>query len=46
MEQQEYFCDRTCQNTTLEVLSQKDASWNGILESFLPGIGTTKITPF
>jgi hypothetical protein len=41
---QGYFCDRICQNDVLEVLSQKDASWNGILEPLFPGIGLTNTT--
>jgi hypothetical protein len=36
-----YFCDGTCQNAVPGVLSQKDASWNGALEPFFPGIGIT-----
>jgi hypothetical protein len=37
---QEYFYDMF-QNAILEVLSQEDASQNGITEPFLPGIGVT-----
>jgi hypothetical protein len=33
-----YFCDETCQNAIPEVLSQKGASQNGILELLFPGM--------
>jgi hypothetical protein len=42
---QGYFCDGTCWNAVPEVLSQRDASCNGIPESFFPCIGITKTTP-
>jgi hypothetical protein len=42
---QGYFCDGKCQNTILEVLSQKDASWKGVPECFLFGIDITNTCP-
>jgi hypothetical protein len=41
----EYLSDGTHWNTISEVLSQKGASQNGILEPFLPGIGAANTTP-
>jgi hypothetical protein len=35
------FCDGTRWNSIPEVLSQKDASWNGVPEPSFPGIGIT-----
>jgi hypothetical protein len=42
---QGYFCDGTCQNAVPEVLSLKDASWNGIPEPFVFGISITNTNP-
>jgi hypothetical protein len=42
---QGYFCDGTRQNAVLELLFQKDARQNGILEPFVPGIDITNTTP-
>jgi hypothetical protein len=39
-----YFCDGTLQNGVPEVLSQKDARWNGVPELF-PGNDITNISP-
>jgi hypothetical protein len=33
-----YFCDGMRRNAALEILSQKDASQNGVPEPFYPGI--------
>jgi hypothetical protein len=41
---QGYFCEGTCQNTIPEVLLQKDARWDTVLELF-PGIDTTNTSP-
>jgi hypothetical protein len=39
------FCDGTHQNAIPEVLSQTDASQNGVLESYFPGTGVTNTIP-
>jgi hypothetical protein len=39
------FCDETHQNAIPEVPSQKDASQNGVLESYFPGTGITNTIP-
>jgi hypothetical protein len=39
-----YFCDVTCQNAIPKVLSQKNATWNNILEPSFPGIGITPVS--
>jgi hypothetical protein len=38
---QGHFCDRTCRNAVLEVVSQKAATRNGVLEPSFPGISRT-----
>jgi hypothetical protein len=40
-----YFCDETRRSTVPEVLSQNDASWNGVPEPFSLGIDMPNASP-